>query len=239
MIGCRALACGRPASTGGRHAGTVCAVIVGAYRDFMTAIAASAASLTGLLFVALSVAPRADPSRRTAVIQQVRAAAALLAFLNALAVSLFGLVPGTNVGYPAAFLGVSGTFFSAAATRSFLASPLTTQQRRRQAGLIFLLLLIFGTELVAGVLLLLGPHRNEPREFIGYALAASVLVGISRAWELVGDRDTGMFASIAVLIRHGAALPLKGALYGEDEPGPAGPDPDEPGRPPEAGPARP
>ncbi len=74
----------------------------------MTAIAASAASLTGLLFVALSVAPRTGPSRRPSLIQQVRAAAALLAFLNALAVSLFGLVPGTNVGYPAAILGLSG-----------------------------------------------------------------------------------------------------------------------------------
>ena len=214
----------------------------------MTAIAASAASLTGLLFVALSVAPRTGPSRRPPLIQQVRAAAALLAFLNALAVSLFGLVPGTNVGYPAAILGLSGAFFSAAAVRSFLASPLTTEQRRRQAGLIFLLLLIFGTELVAGVILLVGPHRTEPLDFIGYAVAASVLVGISRAWELVGDRDTGLFASIAVLIRHGSAPPLQGAVYGEDEPDPAAPQPAGPGaaaavtnqaRTSRAGPARP
>jgi hypothetical protein len=201
----------------------------------MTAIAASAASLTGLLFVALSVAPRTDPSRRPSLIQQVRAAAALLAFLNALAVSLFGLVPGTNVGYPAVILGLSGALFSAAATRSFLASPLTAEQRRRQAGLIFLLLLIFGTELVAGLILLVGPHRTEPLDFIGYAVAASVLVGISRAWELVGDRDTGLFASIAVLIRHGSAPPLQGAVYGEDEPDPAAPQPAGPGA---AGPGR-
>jgi hypothetical protein len=223
---------GRPAagqpSTGARPAATVCAVIVGDYRDFMAAIAASAASLTGLLFVALSVAPRVDPKTRPAVIQQVRAAAALLAFLNALAVSLFGLVPGTNVGFPAAILGVSGTFFSAAATRSFLASPLTTLQRRRQAGLIFLLLLIFGTELIAGIFQLTDPRRTEPREFIGYALVTSVLVGISRAWELVGDRDTGLFASIGVLIRHGSSLPLQGTAYGAAEPPPAGTAPKRP-----------
>ncbi|HEY2287015.1 MAG TPA: hypothetical protein VGH88_14865, partial [Streptosporangiaceae bacterium] len=83
-------------------------MIVGGYRDFMAALAATAGSLTGLLFVALSVVrrPAAEPGR--AVVQEIRAAAALLAFFNAMAVSLFSLVPGTNVGYPAVVLGLGG-----------------------------------------------------------------------------------------------------------------------------------
>jgi hypothetical protein len=84
------------------------------------------------------VAPRHPLSPGPAVIQQVRAAAALLAFTNALAVSLFGLVPGNNVGYPAAVLGVIGILFTAAAIRSILSSPSTRTQRRRQLGLIIL-----------------------------------------------------------------------------------------------------
>ena len=71
-------------------------VVLGNYRELFAAIAGCAAALTGLLFVAMSVAPAA----RRGVIQQVRAAAALLAFTNALTVSVFGLVPITTSRTP-------------------------------------------------------------------------------------------------------------------------------------------
>jgi hypothetical protein len=75
------------------------------YRDMLVAIATTAGALTGLLFVALSVAPRRERDLGPQVIRQIRAAAALLAFSKGLAVSLFSLVPGTNVGYPSLALG--------------------------------------------------------------------------------------------------------------------------------------
>jgi hypothetical protein len=168
----------------------------------MTTIAASAASLTGLLFVALSVARRPDRHEGQTVVQQIRAAAALLAFSNALSVALFGLVPGINIGYPALVLGIIGLFFTAAALRSIFASRATLGLRRRQSSLIMILLLIFSTEVVTGITLLARPASTEPVAIISYALVSSVLVGIGRAWELVGDRDTGIFASIAVLAQH-------------------------------------
>lgn len=40
------------------------------------------------------------------------------------------------------------------------------------------------------------------RRMIGYALVTLLIVGIARSWELVGDRDTGFVASIAVLSGH-------------------------------------
>jgi hypothetical protein len=199
------------------------AVIVGDYRDFMAAIAASAGSLTGLLFVALSVAPRADREAGPGIIQQIRASAALLSFSNALAISLFSLVPGTNAGYPALVLAIIGLFFTAAALRSILSSRATRSLRRRQTGLIFLLLLIFGSELVNGIAALAHPHETGPVEYISYALVSSVLVGIARAWELVSDRDTGILASLIVLTRHEhAPSPPPAASRPED--GPDGPD---------------
>jgi hypothetical protein len=33
-------------------------------------------------------------------------------------------------------------------------------------------------------------------------LVASLLIGIGRAWELVGDWDTGLFSSIGLLVGH-------------------------------------
>jgi hypothetical protein len=177
-------------------------VINGDYRDFLVALAGSAGALTGLLFVAMSVAPRRTATLETPVIRQVRASAALLSFTNALAVSLYGLVPGMNIGYPALVLGVIGIMFSAASVRSMLASLRTFRQRSRQLSLIVLLLLIFGVEVICGIAVIAGASTQTPIHMIGYALVTSVVVGISRAWEMVGDRDTGLFASIAVLTGH-------------------------------------
>jgi hypothetical protein len=179
--------------------GYVGAVVPGLYRELFAAIAATAGSLTGLLFVALSVTPRRGPGAGPRAIQQIRAAAALLSFTNAMVVSLFSLVPGTNPGYPAVALGVIGTLFTAAAVRSILASPATPHQKLAQLWLIGLLLLIFGTELVCGIIVLADPRLITAVQAISYALITSVIVGIARAWELVGERDTGLTASLAVL----------------------------------------
>jgi hypothetical protein len=173
--------------------------VVGTYRDLLIAVASSAGALSGLLFVAVSVTPRRIADSGPLVIQQVRASAALLAFTNALAVSLFSLVPDANSGYPATVLGVIGILFTAAAIRSILSSRAPRTLQRRQIGLILLLLLIFGAEFGGGIAAIASPGNAEAMQVICYALVTSLIVGVARAWELVGDRDTGISASIAVL----------------------------------------
>jgi hypothetical protein len=195
-------------------------VVNGTYRDLFIAIAGSGGALTGLLFVALSVAPRPVRASRQHVIRQVRAAAALLAFNNALAVSLFGLVPNTNIGYPAVVLGVIGILFAAAAARSVIAAaPRSRRQWLSQVSLLNLLIVIFGTELGSGIYVVFHPDSPEPVRLIGYALVTSLIVGIARAWELVGDRDTGLSASIAVLTGHERSFGVEDELEpAQDEP---------------------
>jgi hypothetical protein len=178
-------------------------VLTGAYRELLPAIAGTAAALTGLLFVAISVAPRHNPSDRPVVIQQVRAASSILAFTNALAVALFGLVPGTNIGIPATVVAVIGIFFTAAGSRSIFSGHLPRRHVPRQLGLIAVLLATFGFELAAGIDLLLNPRSVGAAQLLSNLLVALLLIGIARAWELVGDRDTGIIASIAVLAGHG------------------------------------
>ena len=196
-------------------------MILGAYRELFAAVGESAATLAGLLFVAMSVTPGRGPDAAPAIIQQVRAAAALLAFINAFAVSIFGLVPGNNVGYPAVVLGVVGVLFTAAGMRSLREGPLTTRQRQRQWGLIILLLLIFGTELAAGAALIADSRHTVLVQIISNALVASLLVGIARAWELVGDRRTGLVASIAVLTGHSPGQPPATSVPADETPSPA------------------
>jgi hypothetical protein len=177
-------------------------VLTGASRDLFPAIAECSAALTGLLFVALSVAPRHNPSDRPVVIQQVRAAASILALTNALAVSLFGLVPGTGIGIPATVLAGVGILFTAAGTRSIFSGHLPRRHVPRQLALIALLLVTFAFELAGGIDLILNPHSAGAAELVSNLLVALLLIGVARAWELVGDRGTGPITSIAVLTGH-------------------------------------
>jgi hypothetical protein len=175
-------------------------VLTESYRELFTAVATCAAGLTGLLFVAISVGPREAAADRPAIIQQVRAASALLAFTNALSVSLFGLIPASNAGYAAVTFGIIGILFTAASVRSIVSSPdVSAEQALRQAGLIVLLLAAFGGELACGIGLISNNTAVFGPGFLSYTLVALLIIGIARAWERVGDRDTGVFASIAVL----------------------------------------
>ena len=174
------------------------------YREVLTAVATCAAGLIGLLFVAISVAPREGEGdgirRQPHVIQQIRAASALLAFTNALAVSLFGLAPGSNGEYAAVTAAVIGILFTAASVRSILSDPgVSRDHARRQAGLIALLLAAFGGELACGIGLIAHKTSVFGPEFLSNILIALLLIGIARAWELVGNRDTGILSSITVL----------------------------------------
>jgi hypothetical protein len=173
------------------------------YRELFTAVATCSAGLTGLLFVAISVGPREGVAGRPAIIQQVRAASALLAFTNALSVSLFGLVSVNSAGFAAITAGIIGILFIAASVRSIVTSPdVSADQAWRQAGLITVLFAAFLGELACGLGLLANQTAVFGPGYLGYTLIALLLIGIARAWELVGDRDTGVFASIAVLTGH-------------------------------------
>jgi hypothetical protein len=197
-------------------------VVTGAYRDLFVAIAGAAGALTGLLFVALSVAPRPRIGQQPDVIRQVRAGAALVAFTNALSVSLFGLVPHNKIGYPAVVVGAGGLLFTLGGLRSILADPAARRRIRGQLALIVLLLGVFGFEIGAGINSILAPHTDAPIDVIGNLLAASLLIGVARSWELVGDRDTGFLSSIAALAGHDRHL-------GGSVAGPADVPPDDPG----------
>jgi hypothetical protein len=202
-------------------------VVTGAYRDVFVAIAGAAGALTGLLFVALSVAPRPRAGQQPDVIRQIRAGAALLAFTNALAVSLFGLVPHNEIGYPAVVAGVGGLLFTLGGVRSILADPAARRRIRSQVALIVLLLGVFGFEIGAGINSIITPHTDAPIDVIGNVLAASLLIGIARSWELVGDRDTGIASSLAALAGHdrhlGGSVAGPADVPRDDAADPAGP----------------
>ena len=174
-------------------------VLTGDTRDLFVAIATAAASLTGLLFVAVSVTPRPADGRPRGVIHQVRSAAALLAFTNALGVTLFSLVHGNNAGYPTVAFGIVGVLFTLASVRSIVSNVAARTRFRSQVTLVGGLLAVFIIEIVYGLRVIGNSHNQSAIDTISNVLIASTLIGVARAWEFVGDRDTGIWSSIMVL----------------------------------------
>jgi DMSO reductase anchor subunit len=61
------------------------------------------------------------------------------------------------------------------------------------------LLAVFITEIIYGAELIVHWHNHNALDTLGNLIIASLFIGVARAWEFVGDRDTGIWASIAVL----------------------------------------
>jgi hypothetical protein len=103
---------------------------------------------------------------------------------------------------------VRSAFFSIAATRSLVASPSAGHWhwRGRHLTLTAWLLVIFAVELAGGIDLLLHP-RTGPLGLISDVLVLSLIIGIARAWELVGGRGTGIIASLTSLINYDRPKP--------------------------------
>lgn len=176
-------------------------VITSSFALLYEVIAESAATLIGLLFVAVTVVKRRT-SEDSEEIGDFRAAASLFAFTNALVVSLYGMVPGNNTGYPSLIMGLLGVLFVGAGVRTTLAQPVSQQHRRHQLPLILGLTAVFGFQIVYGLRLLDHPRASSDLSIIGDVLIASLLIGIGRAWELVGNWDTGLISSIRYLFGH-------------------------------------
>jgi hypothetical protein len=135
-------------------------------------------------------------------VHRIRAVAALTAFTNSLSVSLFSLIPGHKLGPTAISVAAVGLLF-------VLASLLSLIRLRRQVrwatvrDALFLIGLAFTfvIQLLDGIDVTAHPGNSGDVDTIAILVVICFLLGIGRAWELIGGPSIGIRKEVAAMVR--------------------------------------
>jgi hypothetical protein len=177
-------------------------VIPADIHDFFAATAGVAGALIGLLFVAISVsAERLAKEEMGAPVHRIRASAALTAFNNALVVSLFGLIPGVDIGDVAVAVAIVGAVFVAASLLSLIRLRLMHWSSLRDALFLIGLAAVFVIQFIAGLSVMGSRNDQSGVETIGYLVVSCFMIGIARSWELIGGPSIGLRREFRALVQ--------------------------------------
>jgi hypothetical protein len=183
-------------------------------RDFFVASAGVAGALVGLLFVAVTVASeRLARPEIGGQLHRIRASAALTAFTNALVVSLIALDSGQTIGPTAVAVAGAGLLFVTASLLSLIRLRQVHWRTLRDALFMIGLIIAFVVQLINGIQVILNPDDSGAVNSIVVLVVICFLIGIDRAWELVGGPSIGITHEVVALVRGGERR-------ADDEPGP-------------------
>lgn len=157
--------------------------------DLFFAAAGVAGALIGLLFVAISVTPAAASGKAGHGLQQIRAAAAMAMFLDALVVSLLALIPGGRyLGNGSTVLAIVGLTSTAALVITVARTPdpsRTAWQYGRMMVLFAAVLVVYGLQLASALRMNAAAETGQVKNQ-AVLVIIMFLMGITRAWEIVG-----------------------------------------------------
>jgi hypothetical protein len=177
------------------------------YVPFFAASAGVAGALIGLLFVAISVsADRLAQEEAKAQVYRIRAEGALTAFTNALAVSLFSLIPGHKIGPTSVAVAATGFLFVVASLLSLIRLRQLAWATVRDAVFLVGLAVVFVIQFIAGLGLIVNAGNSGNVDTITILVVSCFFIGIARSWELIGGPSIGFTREVTALVRsHGQA----------------------------------
>jgi hypothetical protein len=178
--------------------------------EFFAASASVGGALIGLLFVAVSVAPERILGPEASDVHGVRAAATLTAFTNALTVVLFGLIPGFNAGDSAMVVAIIGLLFITGALLRVFPGWRAKEIRLVDFSFLVGLFVVFVIQLIAGLGLARHPGHSGDLKTLCVLVIVCFLIGIERAWELVGGPRVGLRQELFARVREHQEPPRAG-----------------------------
>jgi hypothetical protein len=182
--------------------------------DFFVASGSAAGALIGLLFVAISVAAdRLGRVEARGQLHRIAAVSALTAFSNALAVSLFALIPGHKIGPAATVVAIGGLLFVTAALLSLIRLRQVKWEIFRHGLLLIGLAVTFVIQLAEGIDMITQPGDGGAVNTIAVLVVVCFLIGIARSWALIGGPWIGLTREVTALVR--------GHQHGPDDDSPA------------------
>ena len=161
------------------------------FNNFFLASAGIGATLVGLIFVAVSIAPEHNVQANAPIERQAMAASSFTALLNAFFISFGALIPGF-IGPLTLVMSTLGLINSSLLAWNLLKERERWQNVVRRVFLILVSIIIYGYEFYFAILIILEPNS------VGniYTLAGLLLgvygIGLTRAWQLLGARRFGL-----------------------------------------------
>ena len=197
--------------------------------DFFLASAGVAGALIGLLFVAISVSgERLVKAEAASQMLRIRAYGALTGFINALAVSLFALIPDGGIGTTSLTVAIVGLLFVAASLLSLIRVRGLRRTTVRDSFFLAGQAVVFVVQLIYAIELEGQPNNADALQGIGFLVIICFLIGISRSWELIGGPSIGFTHEVVALVRE-----VESSRNGHDtdptNSGTSNPDPSSPG----------
>jgi hypothetical protein len=159
------------------------------YTVYFMTMAAVGATLFGLIFVVISIAPESITTASAPLERQVKALTAYSALLNPLIISLFALVPHQQIGTVVIALSLSGLINMLTMALTLVQKSVPWSARFRNSPFILVGFLLYGFETYYGVRLLQSPTDSSALNALTDLLIIIYVFGIARAWELVGIRQ--------------------------------------------------
>jgi hypothetical protein len=170
-----------------------------AFDNFFIATAGAAAALTGLLFIAVSLAPERTAGPRAPVERRLVASGVLGSLSDAFFVSLLMLLPSNNVGVGVLVFAI--LYFAGFVPYALIATARVNGlgRRLRRATLLVTALVTYGWQVLIALDILRDPRALGPFEAIGALVLVLFGISLVRAWELLGASRFGLFARLSPL----------------------------------------
>ena len=178
------------------------------FNNFFLASAGIGATLVGLIFVAVSIAPEHIVQANAPIERRAMAASSFTALLNAFFISFGALIPGI-IGSLTLVMSALGL-----TTSSLLAWNLLKERERwhkvvRRVFLILVSFIIYGFEFYYAILIIKEPDNVGNFYTLAALLLAVYGIGLTRAWQLLGAQRFGIGGWLSPLRELDETMPIR------------------------------